>query len=288
MNCPACATSNPDNALYCIQCAEPLTSLALALQRKKGLREKKSLEIELTENVAQRLFKWSKLLGSVVTVLTLIFSLLLGNAYLDLRKDIQNGKRTIQSAVKDGNNQISDSIRTANSNILNAQKQLPHINSDIQRLNSDIGKYKVVDNHIEKLQSDLMHLKTDVVDLGHKTLKAESFEETGSGPGMFSFGVVGCSSTKAKNFPISICAEGAPLALNSMTRQGEPRPVASFSSIGFQDVSTLPKPSCNEKTRGTFYIQKGPYHQGDKPFVCIKSDLDSYVWLQITTSGQSR
>jgi hypothetical protein len=284
MTCPACAAQNSAHSLYCSQCAEPLTAFAISRQKKKELRDKKTREYELTEDVAGRLLKWSKLLGSVLTILALIFSILLGKAYLDLQKGIDTGKTAIANAVKDGNNQISTSTAEARAEIEIAQKELPSINTDIQQLKLDVSKYKAVNNQIEKLQSDFLHLQTNIIDLGNKTLRVGTIESTGTGASMISFGTVGCSPEKAKGSPISFCVNGAPLALNSMTDAGRVRPVASFSEIGFQDVSTGPRPPCDGGSRGTVYIQKGQSHQPDRPFICVKDQLDSFVWLQISTA----
>jgi hypothetical protein len=285
MNCPSCATPNPSDALYCNQCGEPLTVSALGRQRRIEIREKKTREIELTEAVAERLIKWVKWLGSACTVLVIAFGFALGKGYFDIQKDISNAQTQIHDSVTSGTGEIRSSIESAKADISDAKRQLPTITRDIQMLNSDLGKYKEVNLRIEKLQSDFLRLQTDVVDLGHRTLKAESMETTGPGGAMESFGQVGCDQPKAKGFPFSICAQGSPLALTSVTGGGRTRPVASFSEIGFQDVSKSPRPMCNDERRGTFYVEKGSGNQADKPFLCVKSAAGSYNWAQLAITN---
>jgi hypothetical protein len=124
-----------------------------------------------------------------------------------------------------------------------------------------------------------------VVDLGQIRIKAKSLELAGDGPGMYSLGEIGCDPKKAAGFTVSYCAQGVPAMWTSMSADGRTRPVASFSDMGFQDLSKSPKPACTEERRGTIYVQKGSMHQADKPFVCAKGDTDNYSWLQLTTTN---
>jgi hypothetical protein len=174
-------------------------------------------------------------------------------------------KATIGAAVKEGDTQIRSLTTAATAEIATAQRELPVINTNIRQLKLDVDKYKTVNAQIEKLQSDFLQLQTSVVDLGHKTLRAEKIETTGAGTSMLSFGNLGCSPADAKGSLISYCVDKSSLALNSMTEAGKTRPVASFSNIGFQDVSTSPKPPCNDGLRGTIYVQKGQSRQPDHP-----------------------
>jgi hypothetical protein len=57
--------------------------------------------------------------------------------------------------------------------------------------------------------------------------------------------------------------------------------VSSFSSIGFQDASTDPKPSCSAARRGTFYVEKATGKGADKPFLCARKSDNTYDWIQL-------
>jgi TolA-binding protein len=285
LNCSNCAATNPNEALYCLQCGEPLTASASARRRTAELREKKTKEIELTEAVATRFTKWSKMLAGAIGVPLLLLSLLLGKSIMDARSVIETGKTQISNAVNDGKGQISQSIEAANAEIAKARQQLPAINQDIQQLKTDVGRYKNVNQHIEKLQSDFLQLQNQVVDLGQRPLKAKSLELTGGGPGMFSLGETGCDAKKAAGSPVSYCAQGAPVMLTSMSADGRTRPVASFSDMGFQDLSKSPRPACTEERRGTIFIQKGSGRQNDRAIICVKTDTESYNWFQFVTTN---
>jgi uncharacterized membrane protein YvbJ len=158
LNCPNCSATNPNEALYCLQCGEPLTTAASARRRTAELREKKAREIELTEAVATRLIKWSKIFAAVTGIPLLLIGILLGKGILDARSVIETGKAQIDNQVNDGKSQIGAAIENANTEIENARQQLPAISQDIQQLKTDVSKYKNVNQHIEKLQSDFVQL----------------------------------------------------------------------------------------------------------------------------------
>jgi hypothetical protein len=285
MDCPSCATPNLPDSLYCAHCSEPLTATALARLRSKELREQQTREIELTEAVATRLKSWATTYLWAVGGLVVLFGLVVGKGAWDTRSTVQSGKAQIDAAVASGTTQIATAVTQAQTSVAQAQRDLPGVTHDVQQLKADVAKYTKVNQNIEKIQSDMLRLQNDVVDLGHKTLKAESFEGNGPGPGSMSFRSIGCSRPNLAGVSVTYCAQGSPLVLTSLTPDGRTRPVASYSSIGFQDLSTAPKPSCNESLRGTIYVQKGSFHQGDKPFLCVKSDADTYSWLQISTAN---
>jgi hypothetical protein len=288
MNCPNCAANNSNEALYCGHCAQPLTASALARQRSQEVREKRTREIELTEAVAERLMKWAKWFISISGAFVVLFGFVLGKGYFETQRAIEGGKAEIADAVKSGTSDIHQSIEAANSDIKNAKQELLGIGQEIGRLQSDVGKYQSVNVRIERLQADMLRLQNTVVDFGHKTLRAEMLEATGGpGGGFLSFNELGCSAVleKAPEAKAAYCAQGTPAILNSMAPSGEKRPVASFSDIGFQDLSRSEKPICNEQRRGTIYIQKGKAHQSDVPFVCIKGTADTNSWLQLITGN---
>ncbi|WP_433972769.1 hypothetical protein [Tunturiibacter lichenicola] len=285
MNCASCAAVNLNDALYCNRCGEPLTVSALARYQARQLQEKNIREVELTEVVAKRLLDWVKLLGSACTVLVIIFGFLLGKSYFDVQKDIADAQGQIRDSVTKGTGQIHTSIEEAKSEISIAMREIPPIEGSITQLNSDLARYKEVNQRIEKLQADFSRLQTDVIDLGHKSLRAETVETTSPGGGMTTFGRTGCDQPKARGYPFSICAQGSPLALTSVMADGRTRPVASYSEIGFQDVSKAPRPGCTNDLRGTLYVEKGLAGKADMPFLCIKSASENYTWIQLAVAN---
>jgi hypothetical protein len=59
------------------------------------------------------------------------------------------------------------------------------------------------------------------------------------------------------------------------------RPVSSLSPVGFQDVSTGPKPACAVASRGTFYVEKGTGKEADKPLPCVRKSDNAYDWIRL-------
>lgn len=215
----------------------------------------------------------------------LIFIFLFGKSYWDFHHAVEQGQAQIARTVGDGTQQIKNSEDSATASISALEGKLPAIDQEINTLQRDAAKYKAANDHINKLQTDVLGLQKDVIDLGQKTLKVEMLQTTGAGAGLVSFGKVGCPSPDLKKWPISLCAEGSPLMFNSLTPGGFARPISSFSDIGFQDISTLPKPTCDLNRRGTIYVQKGGIHQADRPLVCVKSASDTYIWLALTNTN---
>lgn len=240
-------------------------------------------EIELAEAVATRLIKWSKILGAAVAIPLVLVGILFGKSYWDFHHAVISGESQIKKSINDGVKQVSDSANAATMQISEAETKLPVINRDISGLESDIVKYKGVNKHIDKLQADVMGLQRDVVDLGQKTLKARVLEATGPGAGRVAFREAGCSAKDQKD-QIALCAQGSPLMFFAQTSDGN-RPVGSISNIGFQDVSSSPKPTCDQIHRGMIYVQKGGPHQADMPFACIKDASDAYKWLSLVSKN---
>lgn len=286
MTCPNCVADNAKTYLFCHNCGEPLTTAAVKICRDAERREKNMREIELTEAVATRLFKWSKLYLYAASGLLFLFGLLLGKGYFDIRGDIENAKRDVSAEVSSGKAQIDMSVQQAQADALAERQKLADIAKDAAALQVNVGKYKLVNDRIEKLQGDILRLQTQVVDLGTHRLRAYSLESTGPGGGTMTLGQIGCSKDKATTGIVSYCAEGSPAIFSSMTPDGRTRPVASFSDRGFQDISTSGRPPCNVATRGTIFVQKGAARQADSPLVCVKGSAEEYKWLKLSALAE--
>ncbi len=74
--------------------------------------------------------------------------------------------------------------------------------------------------------------------------------------------------------------QGTPPTLFQLTPK-ELRAVSSLSPVGFQDVSTAPKPTCTTANRGTFYVEKGIVRVADRPFLYVKKSDTTYEWIQL-------
>jgi hypothetical protein len=195
----------------------------------------------------------------------------MGKSYFDVRGSVTAGKAEIQAAIRQGERDIAT-----------ARQSIDGLGNEVKMLKSDIAHYQRVNADIGKLQEQLKTVQGEVVDLGQRPLRAKSFEGTSNEPGSWSMGRTGCPpSTLAKGHLVAYCVEGSPLTLHQLTPSGELRPVASLSSIGFQDASVGPKPSCNMSSRGTFYVEKGSGDAPDRPFLCSRQSGGSYGWIQL-------
>lgn len=278
MNCPNCFATNPENFSYCGSCGEPLTTLAAANERKKESREKKALEIELTEAVAKRFVTWSRWILGVATVLFVGAGFLVGKEFFDLHKAIASGRQEVSTSVSKGVSDISGAVS-------DVKKSLNPTISEITGIKQDADKYKDVNRKILDLQNKVGKSVPNVIDLSTSTLKVGKLVAAGKGPAAGTFFTSCGDLTLAKGALGSICFDGQPLTLNMITLGGTKRPVGSLSDRGFQDLSGMMRPSCDDQTRGTFFVDKGRNGQGDKAIVCLRADRGAYSWHEFATSN---
>jgi hypothetical protein len=289
MNCPICAGTNSKDALYCNNCGEPLTASAAAALREKERREQRTREIELTEKVATRLMNWAKVFLFFATASVTLLVFIVGKASFDIPKAVERAKADVGQTASSGITEIDSSRQSALSDIANLRTQLTPLKSQVDQARTDVIKYQQVNEKIAELQSQLKSVQGQVLDLGQTKLKVGAIESTGTGPPAIGLGLAankgstGCSLEKLGGSAAAYCVTGSPLALNQMTPDGRVRPVASFSDIGFQDLSTLPRSECKDSLRGTLYVEKETGHQADKAFLCVKADAGTFRWLQIAT-----
>jgi hypothetical protein len=137
-------------------------------------------------------------------------------------------------------------------------------------LQSHISQYKLVNQSIEKLQSQLKTVQGQVGNL----YKDTSF---------LAFGKLRCPSLPPPGYPVAFCEEGDPPSFFQVTAAGEKRPISSMSQVGFQDRSVAAKPTCSAANRGTFYVEKGIGTVADKPFLCARKSGNTYGWVQLGT-----
>jgi hypothetical protein len=265
MDCIECGTTNPDGNLFCGRCGAEL-GLSVLETVKKGLRDRQAIEMEITESVVARLMKWTGWLGSITAILVV---LVLGGSYLNVRKVVNTGKSEIVAAVQQGKTEIDV-----------ARQTITGLKEQVTELQSDVNRYKQVNSEIGKLQSQLMKVQGQVLDLGKRDLKANTVTTTAPGPGYFGIGELGCPSS-TKGFKLLFCAQGSPPSLFQLSSTGQLTPVSSLSPVGFADVSTGAKPTCNVSKRGTFFVEKGSGRVSDKPFLCARESDNTYNWIPL-------
>lgn len=261
MDCLECRHSNPDENVYCGKCGAELGLTIAQTIAKRGISDRKAIEYELTEAVADRLKKWFGLALA-------LFALALGWSYFDFRRGVMAAK-----------SEIDRSVGEAKSDVAELRKSADELKPEIAQVQSDVDKYRQANARIEKLQKDLLVVSQQVVDLGKRDLKANSIRTTGPGPSHIEFGVLGCPESVDSGMLVDYCTKDSPETLYQLTAEGELKPVAGRSPSGFQDASTAAKPSCDAGTRGTFYVEKGGRGKADQPLVCGKKSNDQYGWL---------
>jgi len=285
MNCVECKTTNPDGNLFCGQCGAELGRSSEETVRKRGFRDRQATEFEITHSVVERLMTWARWLGTIVAVIVALFVLLIGKSYMDVRTTVQEGKTEIATAVLEGKRNIEPVVTSALREVSEFQQRAASINEEYRQLQSDIGRYKEVNKHIEGLQKEITAVKGQIIDLGsNSTLRVGALETTSTGEGgsSLSFARLGCQpSVLSKGQQVAYCAQGSPLVLFQRTLTGDLRPVASLSPVGFQDASSDPKPTCTAANRGTFYVEKGTGKVADKPFLCARRSDNTYAWVQL-------
>jgi hypothetical protein len=275
--CIECKSTNPDDNRFCGKCGAELGRSVEGTIRVRGFRDRQVAEMEITESVVSRLMKWAAWLGSIFSVILvlfgLLFGLLFGGANRDVHTAVASGEAEINTAVKQGESDV-DAVSQKTADL---QKQ-------VDQVQLDIDGYRKVNDKIEKLQASLTKVQSDVIDLGAHSLKvARMLEVTGTGPSYWGLESLGCPRPDAlvTGVKIALCAQGSPVSFFQLTPAGDVRPLSSLSTIGFQDVSVAMKPSCTAASRGTFYVQKGSGDVADKPFVCVKGSNNSYEWIQL-------
>jgi hypothetical protein len=273
MDCIECKTTNPDSNHFCGQCGAEL-GRSVVETVKKDFRDRRAVEMEITESVVDRLMKWGTWLGSITAVIVALFGLMLGWSYHDVRTAVATGKTEIGTAVQQGKNDIGAVRQT----IIDLKVQVAEVESDTNR-------YKQVNSDIGKLQKKLMAVQGQILDLGSRTLRVGTLETTGTGgPSSMSFGNLGCQpSALPEGQKVAYCAEGSPpsIFLFQRTFTGDLRPVSSVSPVGFQDASNARKPTCTAANRGTFYVEKGSGKMADKPFLCARKSDNTFDWIQL-------
>ena len=272
MKCVECKSDNPDTDKFCGQCGAEI-GRSLEATAARIIRERTAVEIEITERIAERLFRWAKWFAGAAGVVLVLFAFFVGKGTWDMTTVVQSGKDQIATSVRDTKLEIGD-----------AQRSAADLKKGIEDIKAQTEGYKKVNESIAQLQHDMTKVQGEVIDFGKHIIKMGGFEATGTEPPQISFGGGGCPSSVAAGHAITLCAKGVPLTFFQITGSSGPRPVASLSQIGFQDTSTEPKPNCTQAERGTIYVEKGVGRSADKPFLCAKKSDGGYAWIQIVVA----
>lgn len=262
--------------------------------------------METSVAAADKLTTWLKIFLYWAAIPLALLAILLGifgvRTYDDFASKVTTAEKQVEAvsataqktaeSARQKATEVSNSLGNLQREIASSQRavsELQRIAGDIKKqygqLQSDVGRYREVNQKIEDVQKRLMEVHSEVVNLGNRTLIAGQIKTTGPGPAGFSFEAIGCPSTLEAGSKVVYCTQESPsfpmMFFSQRTASGDLRPVASASPVGFQDVSSTPKPACTTASRGTFYVEKGIGTVADKPFLCAKKADNTYSWIQL-------
>lgn len=311
--CPRCKepfTSAGKN--FCANCGAPIDSTSSKIRAlidealKTRFKDQQHVALETSVAVADKLTTWLKLFLYWAAIPLALIAILLGiggvRTYGDFTSKVTTAEsqiekvstaaQTVAESARQKASGVSSNLARIERDIMSTQRDLSElqrlattIKGQYGQLQSDVDRYKKVNEKIDEVQKQLTAVKGQIVDLGSSVVRAAGFESTGTtGPSSWSLKQLGCGpSALANGYKVAYCAEGSPTSpfLSQRTLTGDVRPVASVSPVGFQDASSGPKPTCNTTNRGTFYVEKAMGTAGDKPFLCIKKSDNTYAWVQL-------
>jgi hypothetical protein len=231
------------------------------------------VDIETTQDIAERFLKWTKWFlipaSVLLAVLGLVLALLGISDYSAFHKAIQRSTgeavRSIKAVTEDGKSNIADATK----NIGAIKQNADDLGKQVNQLRSEFSSYKEVNSEMERLQKQF-HGQTN--DLSKLDLRVHSLETLGSGENT-AIGLgpkLGCPAAPPGQAALALCAQGTPPLFYQLTAGGIVRPISSLSPVGFQDASTAPRPDCTASKRGTFYVEKGTGKIADKALLCVR------------------
>lgn len=278
------------------------------------------LDLEVSVAVVHRVMGWAKqfafMAGIPLALLVVVLAVLGITSYHDLAARIAAAEKKVnplldqsirqaeqaeavsegaQKTAADAGNKAAEVsgvlhnldpvVSSVRHELLDLRQTATTIEGEYRGLQSDIGRYREVNQSIEKLQQDVLKVQNQVVDLGKREFRADTLTATHPGPGSISL-QIGCPPRPAFEHAVAYCVQGPPasFSLFQLDPTGEKRPVSSWSSVGFQDTSIAAKPTCNATNRGTIYVEKGDAGVADKPFLCAKDAANAYTWVQLLAS----
>jgi hypothetical protein len=279
MNCIACDAVWPEGNKFCGQCGAEVGRTLPETILRNDVRDRRTIEMEITDNVLTRLVRWSGWLAAIWATVLAAFGLALSLVYHDAKSAAEAGRAQIEATVKSGEENIATKLAEATTEVSATKQNADQLLAQVKQLQSDVTGFKEVTDEMETLRKQF-HGQTE--DLKKLDLRVHSVETFGTDrPPALIFKQLGCPSPLEKGEEIAYCSQGSPPFLFQVTAKGDIRPVSSASPTGFQDVSTGPIPTCDANSRGTFYAKKGNGNESDAAFLCARKSDHTFGWVQL-------
>lgn len=164
MDCIECKTTNSDENLFCGKCGAEI-GRSLAETVRKGFRDRRVIETEITESVAERLVKWGRWIAVSLAIIVGLFGFLLGKSYYDITKAVGRGETEISKVVTEGSKEISGAVSEAKKEVASTRTDTDEVGKGVRQLQGDIKKYQEVNQEMEKLQKQFHGHRDEDADL---------------------------------------------------------------------------------------------------------------------------
>ncbi len=198
MNCLRCNALNPEGKKYCGDCGAILDSSFAPLKEvieriipdqiqlalKQELKNQKSIETEITENVVNRLLGWARVLGFFFAVPIAVLVGVVGKSYFDVRTLLGTAqtdvKQTVDKAKRDLGGLAEDAKEKVAPSIEGARQQAQQVKNEFEGMKAQVDDLikegQQVRARYKKLQSDAA--KYEAVNKTLETLTAKNEEQS--------------------------------------------------------------------------------------------------------------
>jgi hypothetical protein len=198
--CPQCKEPSSPGKNFCANCGAPLDSASSRIRAlidealKTKLKEQEYVVVETSVAAADKLTKWVKIFLFWAAIPLTLLTLLL--AFLGIRtiSDFTTAKKQVEGASAAAKSSIEREVASSQRAMSELGQTPARIRAEYGQLQSDMGRYQQINHKIADVQKQLTEVNATVVDLGHRTLRAETIEATGTGgPSSISWSFVSLS-----------------------------------------------------------------------------------------------
>ena len=161
MHCVECKTENPDGKRYCGDCGA-LLGRSLTATAMENLRDRKTVETEITEAVAERLHKWAKWFafwaGIPLALLLVVLAFLGFKSYSDFSAKVEVAKAEVVQKL----DAARQSLGTLTKEIDAVKESGNRLTSEFKELESQLAGAKALNQKVISVQKQLSTLQGQV------------------------------------------------------------------------------------------------------------------------------